>query len=113
MKEAECIDIEQTLMLRFQRGEESAFEQLYQRIRDPVYRMSLRLLGERQAGEEAAQEILLKVYRARHSYQPRARFRTWLHRVTVNHCLNERRRAWRRHEQLSTADDGARPDVAR
>ncbi len=85
-------------MLRFQRGDEMAFEELYRRIRGMVWRFALRMLGEPQAAEEAAQEILVKVYRARHRYQPQARFRTWLFRVATNHCINEKQRAWRRRE---------------
>ncbi len=99
------LDLEQHLMLRFQRGDEHAFEQLYGRIRDPVHRYAWRMLGEAQAAEEATQEILLRVYRARHRYRPTARFRTWLYRIATNYCLNERDRAWRRHESLTS--DGA------
>jgi RNA polymerase sigma-70 factor (ECF subfamily) len=91
-------DPEQHLMLRFQAGDELAFEQLYQRVRDPVWRYARRMLGEDQAAEEAAQEILVRIFRARRSYQPTARFHTWLYRVATNHCLNERQRAWRRRE---------------
>ena len=91
-------DPEQHLMLRFQAGDELAFEKLYQRVRDPVWRYARRMLGEDQAAEEAAQEILVRIFRARRSYQPTARFRTWLYRVATNHCLNERQRAWRRRE---------------
>ncbi len=75
-----------------------AFEELYRRIRDVAYRYAFRVLGSQEAAEEAAQEILVKVYRARASYRPRARFRTWLYRVATNHCINERQRAWRQRE---------------
>ncbi len=101
------LDIDQQLMLRFQRGDDVAFDELYQRIRRVVLRLTARLLGDPQAAEEAAQEVLVKVYRARRTYRPQARFRTWLYRVTVNHCLNERRRAWRRFEVLARSPDDA------
>jgi RNA polymerase sigma-70 factor (ECF subfamily) len=96
--EAPPIDPEQHLMLRFQAGDEAAFAQLYQRIRGMVWRFSARMLGDPEAAEEAAQDILLRVFRARGSYQPTARFRTWLFRIATNHCINERQRAWRRRE---------------
>ncbi|NOY27038.1 MAG: RNA polymerase sigma factor [Oligoflexia bacterium] len=90
-------------MLAFQQGDEMAFEQLYQRIRRPVFSIAWRMLGDAATAEDAAQDILIKVYKSRHSYRPRARFRTWLYRVAVNHCSNERSRAWRRRE---TSDEG-------
>ena len=85
-------------MLRFQAGEEAAFEKLYQRTRAMVWRYCYRMLGEEQAAEEAAQDILVRVYRARMSYRPSARFRTWLFRIATNHCINEKQRAWRKRE---------------
>ncbi len=98
MFEAQPIDLEQQLMLRFQAGDESAFEELYQRIRAMVWRFCLRMLGDEQAAEEAAQDVLVRVYKARGRYRPSARFRTWLFRIATNHCINERQRAWRRRE---------------
>ena len=106
MFEAQPIDIEQQLMLRFQAGEEAAFEKLYQSVRVMVWRYCLRMLGQEQAAEEAAQEVLVKVYRARSSYRPSARFRTWLFRIATNHCINEKQRAWRRRE-VGTTDGTA------
>ncbi len=85
-------------MLRFQRGEDAAFDELYQRIRQMVFRYAFRMLSDRGSAEEATQEILLKVYRARKTYRPQARFRTWLFRIATNHCINERQKAWRKRE---------------
>ena len=85
-------------MLRFQAGDAAAFEKLVHHIRGMVWRFCLRMLGDEQAAEEAAQDILVRVYRARRSYQPSARFRTWLFRIATNHCINEKQRAWRRRE---------------
>ena len=93
-------------MLRFQAGDSAAFDKLVRNIRDMIWRFCLRMLGNPQAAEEAAQDILVRVYRARASYQPSARFRTWLFRIATNHCLNERQRAWRRHE-VGTAEGTA------
>lgn len=91
-------DPEVQLMLQFKAGNDQAFEELYGRIRLPVYRFAYRIMGEAQAAEEAAQDIMVKVYRSREKYQATARFRTWLFRVATNHCLNEKRRAWRQRE---------------
>ena len=91
-------DPEVQLMLRFKGGDDVAFQELYERIRLPVFRFAFRMMGEAQSAEEAAQEILVKVYRNRDRYSPTARFRTWLFRIATNHCLNEKRRAWRQRE---------------
>ena len=110
----EAIDPEQELMLRFQRGDEVAFDLLYRRIRGVVFRIALRMLREQQTSEEAAQDILMRVYKARRSYRPQVRFRTWLHRVAINHCINERKRLWRRFEFLGGApppEDRAQADI--
>jgi RNA polymerase sigma-70 factor (ECF subfamily) len=93
------------LMLRFQRGDEAAFEQLVLKHQKGVLNVVYRYLGDRGAGEDAAQEVFLKVYRARASYQPQAKFTTWLYRITVNHCLNEVRSRRSKPEGPSLVDD--------
>ena len=80
-------DIE--VMLRFQGGDEEAFETLVTRHQRNVLNLIYRYLGNAAQAEDAAQEVFLKLYRARHKYTPQARFSTWLYRITVNHCLNE------------------------
>ncbi|MBI2930494.1 MAG: sigma-70 family RNA polymerase sigma factor [Planctomycetes bacterium] len=80
-------DIE--LMLRFQAGDERAFEELVLKHQKRILNVVYRALGDRAQAEDAAQDIFLKVYRARRSYRPQAKFSTWLYRIAVNHCLNE------------------------
>lgn len=80
-------DIE--LMLRFQKGDERAFEELVHRHTRGVLNLVYRYLGDASGAEDAAQDVFVKVYRARKKYQPKAKFTTWLYRIAVNHCLNE------------------------
>ena len=80
------------LMLAFSRGQEHAFVELYRKYRDPIVRFSVRMLGDRAEAEEAAQDVFLKLHRARGSYHPRSRFSTFLYRIAANHCLNLRAR---------------------
>ena len=77
------------LMLRFQRGDEAAFDELVRKHSRTVLNLVYRYLGDATLAEDAAQDVFVKVYRARSKYAPRARFSTWLHRIAVNHCLNE------------------------
>jgi RNA polymerase sigma-70 factor (ECF subfamily) len=80
-------DIE--LMLRFQRGNEGAFEELVRKHTRGVLNLVYRYLGDATGAEDAAQDVFVKVYRARKKYRPEAKFTTWLYRIAANHCLNE------------------------
>lgn len=81
-------DPDVALMVAFAKGREDAFVELYQRHRDRVVRFTRRMLGDQARAEEAAQDVFLKLYRARASYQPKSRFSTFLYRIATNHCLN-------------------------
>ena len=83
-------DPEVRLMLAFQRGNEEAFVQLYRSYRDRVINFSRRIIGNVAQGEEAAQEVFLKIYRFRGRYVPKARFSTFVFRLATNHCLGTR-----------------------
>src|SRR5258705_13427095 len=78
-------------MLRFQRGDEKAFDELVLKHQKTVLNIAWRYVGDRALAEDLAQEIFIKVHRARSSYKPAARFSTWLYRIAVNRCLNELR----------------------
>lgn len=77
------------LMLRFMEGNTHAFEMLFQRYRIPLFNFIYRMLDrDRTQAEDLLQEIFLKVAKAKHSYQPQARFSSWLFAIARNHCLN-------------------------
>lgn len=75
-------------MLAFCRGDEEAFISLYRRYRDRIANHARRLLGDQARGEEASQEVFIKLYQARTRYEPRSRFSTFVFRIATNHCLN-------------------------
>lgn len=81
-------------MLRLGRGELDGFECLVARHRTAVVHFLYRMVQDREAAEELAQEVFLRVYRARGRYRPTARFTTWLYRISTNLALN-----WLRHER--------------
>jgi RNA polymerase sigma-70 factor (ECF subfamily) len=85
-------DPDVALMLAFARGQEDAFVELYNRHRDRIVSYARRILRNQAQAEEAAQDVFLKLYRARDSYSPRSRFSTFLYRIATNHCLNIRAR---------------------
>ncbi|MDJ0710258.1 MAG: RNA polymerase sigma factor [Woeseiaceae bacterium] len=84
------------LMLRYQDGDVSAFETLYRRHKDPVYRYLLRLGGQPDAAEDVFQEVWGKIIKARESYRPTAKFTTFLYRVAHN-CFIDHVRRNKRH----------------
>ena len=76
------------LMLRVREGDSKAFEELVHKHRRNVLNLVYRYLGDAAAAEDAAQEVFVKVYRARNKYDPTGKFSTWLYRITANHCIN-------------------------
>ncbi len=82
------------LIRRFQRGQLRAFEALYDRFKDTVYRTALFVTRNGDEAEDATQETFLDVLRALPNFRIEgpARFETWLYRVTVNRCRSRMRR---------------------
>jgi len=79
------------LFLKFKRGDKSTFCQLVEKYQYAVINTCYRFLRNRDEAEEAAQEVFLKVYLSANSYQPRAKFSTWLFKIVMNLCLNKLR----------------------
>jgi RNA polymerase sigma-70 factor (ECF subfamily) len=84
------------LMLRYRDGDVTAFETLYLRHKDPVYRYLLRLSGHNETAEDVFQEVWGKIVKARASYRPTAKFTTFLYRVAHN-CFIDHVRRNKRH----------------
>ena len=100
-------------MLRLQAGDDHAFDQLLGKYRAPVVHFVYRLVHEPALAEELAQEVFLRVFRARRSYRPRAKFTTWLFRIATNVALNALRDGrMRRWGETSIDAEDADPQVA-
>ncbi len=80
------------LMLRYRDGDVAAFELLYRRHNDSLYRYLLRLSMNRDTAEDLFQEAWGKIIKARASYRPTARFSTYLFRVAHNCFIDHVRR---------------------
>src|SRR5262245_30172527 len=89
-------DPEVRLMLRVQNDEPGAFAELIRHYWPRVFGRFLRTLADRQDAEDLAQEVFLRLYRARKNYQPRARFNTWLFHIAQNAVRNALRSRQRR-----------------
>lgn len=95
------------LMLRLKNGEEACFEQLVDRHKARVFNLVYRFLGNYQEADDVAQEIFIKVYYAKDSYKPKAKFTTWLYAICKNTCFNELRK---RKPVCVSIDDTVRLD---
>jgi len=98
---AETTDFDVGLMLAFQRGDESAFRGLVERNHARVIGLVYRFVGSMSEAEDLAQEVFLRVYRARQTYRPTAKFSTWLFRITANVSLNALRAHSSRRDDVS------------
>lgn len=88
-------------MLRFQAGDQGAFRELYGRHFAGVVGFLQRGLRSRARAEEVAQEVFLRLHRARERYRPDASLRTFLYHIARNALLNELRA---RRDQPSAED---------
>jgi RNA polymerase sigma-70 factor, ECF subfamily len=85
--------VDQVLIRRCQAGDEEAFRLLFEQYKNLVYRTTYLTLGTAADADDILQEVFLQVHRSLEGYDPaRGAFSTWLYRITVNRCLNWRRR---------------------
>ena len=80
-------------MLRTGAGDREAFRQLLERHLGRTVAFAARVLGDRTSAEDVAQEAFLRLWTHAARWQPTARLSTWLHRVTLNLCLDRLGRA--------------------
>jgi len=106
------------VMLRVAAGDEASFNFLVAKYHRPIIHFLYRMVHNQSVAEELAQEVFLRVYRARDSYRAEARFTTWLYRIATNLGVNHARDT--RHERaaqtvyLDAPDEetGTTPDLA-
>ncbi len=91
---AATLDYDAELMLRVKQGDGTSFGVLLEKHRASVIHFVYRLVQEPAVAEELAQEVFLRVYRSRSSYEPTAKFKTWLFRIATHLALN-----WLRDER--------------
>ncbi len=93
------------LVLAAQGGDTAAFEQLYRRQVGRVYALCLRMTGNREAAEELCQLAFVRAWERLGSFRGDASFGTWLHKLTVNVVLGDRRSQGRRLARFEPARD--------
>jgi RNA polymerase sigma-70 factor (ECF subfamily) len=102
---------DEALMLRYRAGDAQAFEMLYARHRTGLFRFLRRQCASAAVAEELYQEAWMRAIDARHRYEPRARFTTWLFTIAHNLLTDHYRRIGRRPvEAPLDGEDGDLPD---
>jgi RNA polymerase sigma factor (sigma-70 family) len=78
---------------KWQHGDVSAFETLYRQYEKLVYRTAYLITGDKEAANDALQEVFISVWKSRHTYDSnKGKLTTWLHRITINECSRSKTR---------------------
>ena len=86
------LDLDDELMERYQKGDESAFTLLVRRHQQPLINFIARFINDRNSAEDLAQETFIRIFKAADRYKPgRAHFKTWMYHIAKNLCKNELR----------------------
>ena len=117
MEAVAALERDAQLMLRVREGDDTSFGLLLERHRGPVVHFLYRMVQNQAVSEELAQEVFLRVYRSRETYEPTAKFTTWLFRIATHVALNSIRdgKKEKGHESLNEYDemlDGMERQVA-
>jgi RNA polymerase sigma-70 factor (ECF subfamily) len=104
--QADPID-DKELVAQALKGDESAFGELLERFRRPVFSLIYRMIGDREQAEDLAQESFVKAFNNLDSYNPSYRFSSWLFKIANNHAIDHLRRA-----RLSTVSIHGSPHAA-
>jgi RNA polymerase sigma-70 factor (ECF subfamily) len=94
------------LLARHVAGEPDAFGELVRRHRDRLWAVALRTLRDREEAADAVQDALVSAFRSAHTFRGQSAVTTWLHRITVNACLDRVRRAASRRTAAMADENG-------
>ena len=102
---AATLDFDAELMLRVKGGDGASFGVLLDKHRSSVVHFLFRMVQNHAVAEELAQEVFLRVYRSRGTYEPTAKFTTWLFRIATHLALNSLRDGKRDRSQERLDDN--------
>ena len=100
-----ALDLDAELMLRVKEGDGASFGVLLDKHRSSVVHFLFRMVQNHAVAEELAQEVFLRVYRSRGTYEPTAKFTTWLFRIATHLALNSLRDGRHERSQERLDDD--------
>jgi RNA polymerase sigma-70 factor, ECF subfamily len=102
-----ALDFDAELMLRVKDGDGPSFGLLLDKHRSSVVHFLYRMVQNYAVAEELAQEVFLRVYRSRGTYEPTAKFTTWLFRIATHLALNSLRDGRNERSQERLDDDSS------
>jgi RNA polymerase sigma-70 factor (ECF subfamily) len=88
-------------------GDAEAFEEIYREHSEMVYNLALRLAGDRERAADLSQEVFLRIHRHLGKFRGRSSLKTWIYRVTVNHCRSRLSRRRLLTRSIDAAADAA------
>jgi len=95
---------DESLMLRYQQGDKSAFPVLVRRHQQALFNFAFRQVRVPQVAEDVVQETFVRVVQNAADFKHEARFTTWVYTITRNLCIDQlRKRALRKHPSLDQA----------
>ena len=94
------------LATRHRYGDPQAFEEIYSRFAQMVYNLAYRMSGQPEEAEDLAQEIFLRIHRHLGRFNGRSTLKTWVYRVTLNHCRSKLGRRRYPTQPLADENDG-------
>ena len=106
---------EDKLVDGLKQGQEAAFRALIRQYQGRLFSVAYGITQDREESLDIVQEVFLKVYQSVSNFREQSKLSTWLHRITVNHCLNWKRR-WRsrfrwHHRPLESEESGDYPEL--
>lgn len=102
---------ERLLMQKAAKGDRASFAALYERFKGPVMSYLVTLVRDRNLAEELAQETFLKAYRARETYEPKAKVSTWLWTIAKNTAFDHLAKKKEKPLASYENDDGEMPSL--
>lgn len=100
---------EEGVVLRHRYGDPEAFEELYREFSSMVYGLSFRMSGSPERAQDLSQEIFLRIHRSLSRFRCKSSLKTWIYRITLNHCRSKLGRKSLPMDSLDELD--ARPVV--
>jgi len=94
------------LATRHRYGDTKAFEEVYSRFAQMVFNLAYRMSGRAEDAEDLAQEVFLRIYRHLGRFNGRSALKTWVYRVTLNHCRSKLGRRRYPTQPLAEENDG-------
>lgn len=98
------LDPDLEALRRCRQGDRQAFAELVERHRNGVFRLIYRWVGQKELGEELAQDVFLKAFRDLSNFREESKFSTWIYQIALNRCRDHWRSQSRKPESALVHD---------